>query len=106
LGKTFCLVMAEEKAKIVVADLLEEEASRTAQEIVARGGTATAMKVDVTSARETFMMAEETTKAFGRIDIFVNSAAMCVVRNALKVLRKSSDQLVTVFPCNDLAPPF
>jgi 3-oxoacyl-[acyl-carrier protein] reductase len=74
LGKAYCLRMAEEGAKVVVADILEPEAEATANEIKAKGGAAIAIKADVTSEAETQGMAEETVKEFGRIDILVNNA--------------------------------
>jgi NAD(P)-dependent dehydrogenase (short-subunit alcohol dehydrogenase family) len=76
LGKWFSLTMAEEGAKIVIADILEKEARETAQEIEAKRGSALFLKVDVTSEKGTRMMAEETIKKYGRIDILVNNAAM------------------------------
>ena len=76
LGKTFCLAMAEQGAKLVVADIKDKEAQQTATEIQAKGGSALSLKVDVTSEEDTLRMAEETLKQFGRIDILVNNAAM------------------------------
>jgi 3-oxoacyl-[acyl-carrier protein] reductase len=76
LGKIFCLAMAEEGAKIVSADILEKDSLQTAQEIKKKGGSAISLKVDVTSEKETAGMVEETIKAFGRIDILVNNAAL------------------------------
>lgn len=76
LGKTFCSALAEEEAKVVVADILEEGARQTSEAIMARGGTSFALRVDVTSEQDTLHMVEETVKAFGRIDILVNNAAM------------------------------
>jgi 3-oxoacyl-[acyl-carrier protein] reductase len=74
LGKVYCLRMAEEGAKVVVADILEREAEETVSEIKAKGGNAIAIKADVTSESSTQRMAEETVKKFGRIDILVNNA--------------------------------
>ena len=76
LGKIFCLAMAEEGAKIVSVDILEKDSLETAQEIKKKGGSAISLKVDVTSEKDTATMAEETIKAFGRIDILVNNAAL------------------------------
>jgi 3-oxoacyl-[acyl-carrier protein] reductase len=76
LGKIFCLAMAEEGAKIVSADILEKDSLQTAQEIKKKGGSAISLKVDVTSEKDTAAMAEEAIKAFGRIDILVNNAAL------------------------------
>jgi len=74
LGKTYCLRMAKEGAKIVVADILEKEAQAVVDEIKAAGGQAIAIKTDVTSEEATKRMAEETVKKFGSIDILVNNA--------------------------------
>jgi 3-oxoacyl-[acyl-carrier protein] reductase len=74
LGKAYCLRMAEEGAKVVVADILDQEAQETVSEIKAKGSTALAIKADVTSEADTQRMAEETVKKFGRIDILVNNA--------------------------------
>jgi NAD(P)-dependent dehydrogenase (short-subunit alcohol dehydrogenase family) len=76
LGKAFCLAMAEQGARLVIADILDKEAEQTAGEIQAKGGSAIALKVDVTSEEATLRMAEETIKQLGRIDVLVNNAAM------------------------------
>ncbi len=76
LGKAFCLRMAEERAKVVVADILDKEAQQTTEEIRTKGGSAIALTVNVTSVEDTLRMADETVKQFGRIDILVNNAAM------------------------------
>lgn len=76
LGKTFCSALAEEKAKVVVADILEEGAQQTTQEILSKGGTSMVLGVYITSEQDTLRMAEETVRRFGRIDILVNNAAM------------------------------
>jgi len=74
LGKAYCLRMAEEGARVVVSDILEEDAEAVAKEIKAKGGKAIAVKADVTSEAETKGMADKTVKEFGRIDILVNNA--------------------------------
>ena len=76
LGKVFSLAMAEQGAKLAVADILDKEAQKTAEEIWAKGGAAISLKADVTSEEDTLRMAGEAVKQFGRIDILVNNAAM------------------------------
>ena len=75
LGKVFCMALAEEGARIVVADILKDEARQTAEEIREKGGSSISMKVDVSSEEETSRMAEETIREYGGIDILVNNAA-------------------------------
>ena len=76
LGKTFCLALAEQGAKLVIADIKDEEAQQTASEIQGKGGKAISIKADVTSEEATLGMAKEALEQFGRIDILVNNAAM------------------------------
>jgi 3-oxoacyl-[acyl-carrier protein] reductase len=74
LGEAYCLRLAQEGARVAVADILEKEAGEVVKKIKAAGGQAIAVKVDVTSEEETKRMAEATVKVFGRIDILVNNA--------------------------------
>jgi len=77
LGRAFALKLAEEGARVMVVtrkDMANLE--KTVQQIKELGGKATLFQADV--ARETDMlnMAEATNKAFGRIDILINNAAI------------------------------
>jgi 3-oxoacyl-[acyl-carrier protein] reductase len=74
LGKAYCLRLAQEGARVVVVDIADKEAQDVVGEIKAAGGEAIALKTDVTSEAATQKMAEETVKAFGRIDALVNNA--------------------------------
>lgn len=76
LGKTYCEAMAEEGAKVVVADIDYEKAQATAKGIENKGGIAVAMKVDVSSQQSTLEMATQTAGRFNTIDILVNNAAI------------------------------
>ena len=77
LGRAFALKLAEESARVMVVtrkDMANLE--KTVQQIKDLGGEAALFQADV--ARETDMlnMAEATNKAFGRIDILINNAAI------------------------------
>ncbi len=74
LGKTFSIALAKEGAKIVATDLISLEDVGT--EIKALGGEMKALQADVTVEAETQKLAEDASKAFGRIDILVNCAAI------------------------------
>jgi len=74
LGKVYCLRMAEEGAKVVVADIDSQEAQETVNEIKVRGGIAIDIKADVTSEVDTLQMADKAVQEFRRIDILVNNA--------------------------------
>ena len=71
LGRAYCKALAGEGARIVVADVQGEAAAAVAKEV-----KGTAVKVDVTSEKETQAMAARALDAYGRIDILVNNAGM------------------------------
>ena len=74
IGKAIATRLAADGAAVVIADLARAEAM--AAELAAAGSRALGLKVDVSSESDTARMADETIKAFGRVDILVNNAAM------------------------------
>ncbi len=75
-GEHMAKAVAGEGARVVVADLLPQEAERVAGDINAAGGTAVAVEADVTDEAQVRAMFEETMDRFGRIDILVNNAGI------------------------------
>ncbi|RDK07855.1 SDR family oxidoreductase [Cupriavidus lacunae] len=73
LGSAIALALAAEGVKVVVADVNEEAASRTAATIAAKGGTALARTWDLAdlASIETHVAAIEA--QFGQVDILVNN---------------------------------
>jgi len=76
IGAAYARKLAEEGAAVVIADILDGE--NTAQDIKANGGKALALKIDVSKEEDTTRMAAEAVKAFGRIDVLVNNAAIFI----------------------------
>lgn len=76
IGAAYCRKLAEEGAAVVIADILDGEP--IAKEIRAAGGKALALTVDVSKEEDTNRMVAETVKAYGRIDILVNNAAIFI----------------------------
>jgi NAD(P)-dependent dehydrogenase (short-subunit alcohol dehydrogenase family) len=90
IGRAICLGFAGEGAKVVVASRTEVDTSSgteftryaagtihdTAGMIQAKGGTALAIKCDVTQADDIRHLVDETLARFGRIDILVNNAGI------------------------------
>jgi NAD(P)-dependent dehydrogenase (short-subunit alcohol dehydrogenase family) len=74
IGKAMAARLGADGANVVVADLAGFEVA--AAEIARAGSPALGLRIDVSSERDTARMAEETLKAYGRIDILVNCAAM------------------------------
>ena len=76
IGKAYSTALAQEGAKVVVADIQEAEAKKVAAEIKQSGGEAIAVAVDVTSEEKTQAMAQAALKAYGKIDVLVNNAGL------------------------------
>ncbi|HEY1236228.1 MAG TPA: 3-oxoacyl-ACP reductase family protein [Candidatus Binatia bacterium] len=76
IGAAYCRRLAQEGAAVVIADILDGEP--LAQELRSKGGRALSLRVDVSNEEDTNQMALETVKAFGRIDILVNNAAIFI----------------------------
>ncbi|MBG6120134.1 MULTISPECIES: SDR family NAD(P)-dependent oxidoreductase [unclassified Sphingobium] len=75
IGKATARLMADAGAKLVVADLDGEGADAVAQAIVAEGGEAIGVQVDVSDEAGVKAMAIAAVQAFGGIDVLVNNAA-------------------------------
>lgn len=67
---------ASEGAKVVVADLLEQEAQETLGAIEAGGGEAFFVKTNVTVEDDCRQLAERAVERFGRVDVLVTCAGI------------------------------
>src|SRR5215471_20160305 len=76
MGEAEARLFAAEGAKVVVADILENEAQRVAADIRASGREAMAAKIDVTSEPEWRALIAKVVAAHGRLDILVNNAGI------------------------------
>src|SRR4051812_5562913 len=76
IGQAYAEALAREGAAVVVADINAEGAERVAKQIVADGGTAISVPVDVSDIDSAKAMADRTLAEFGGIDYLVNNAAI------------------------------
>ena len=75
IGKAIALRLARDGASIVIADL--QKYDRAAAEIAKATASRTlGLQIDVSSEADANLMAGEAMKAFGRLDILVNNAAI------------------------------
>jgi 3-oxoacyl-[acyl-carrier protein] reductase len=74
LGREYCRRLAREGAVVVAQDL--RDPSGTVAEVKAAGGKAIGVAGDIAKMADCSAMAEAALKAFGRIDVLVNNAAL------------------------------
>ena len=76
IGKYYASGMAKEGASVAVADIAFDAANSVASDIKSKGGEALPFFVDVSDESTVKKMTEDVVRAFGRIDILVNNAAL------------------------------
>jgi 3-oxoacyl-[acyl-carrier protein] reductase len=76
LGRAYAEALAGEGASVVIAEINEGNAKDTAEAITAAGGTALAIRTDVTDPDSCAAMAQAAVDQFGTVDILVNNAAI------------------------------
>ena len=68
--------LADEGARVICVDLVEDNASQCARWIVERGGAALAVRCDVTDEAQVDAMVARAREAYGGVDILVNNAGV------------------------------
>ncbi|MEZ5149580.1 SDR family oxidoreductase [Rhodococcus zopfii] len=76
IGEAYARALAAEGANVVVADLNADAGRQVAKQIVADGGSAVFIPVDVADPDSATELAAETVEMFGGIDHLVNNAAI------------------------------
>lgn len=101
IGEATARLFASRGWAVVLAARSEEKIKRIAAEIEAAGGTALAVRTDVTEWSEVDALAEKTIERFGRIDALVNNAGRGSFGTVASV---DLDELEGIFRLNVLAP--
>ena len=76
IGRGICLVLAEQGANVVVADMNLQGAESVAADVAGKGRQAIAIGVDVTEKASVGTMVAQVMDRFGKIDILVNDAGV------------------------------
>ncbi len=76
IGRMAATIFAHEGARVVVADVVADQAESTAVEIVAAGGAATAFTVDVSDEAQVRAMVRSAVDTYGGLDVLFNNAGI------------------------------
>jgi len=96
IGRATALELARLGADIVIADLDQAGAKRTAEEVAALGRRSLATATDVTSRADLRAMVDRTKAEFGRIDILVNNAGIYRAAATLDVTEEHWDAIMNI----------
>lgn len=102
IGAAICSAYAKEGARIVVADIDQVAADQVAQSIQDAGGTATPVKLDVTSQGSAEQMAAMVLEQYGQIDVLVNNAGARIIKGLMQHSLEDWDKMLRV----NLTGPF
>jgi NAD(P)-dependent dehydrogenase (short-subunit alcohol dehydrogenase family) len=98
LGQAILQRFADEGANCVVSDLvIDEEAEAVAGELRERGARVEAIACDVSRAEQCAALVEQSVRAFGSVDIFVNNAGIgFMMKPLLEVEPRNWDLVIAV----------
>jgi len=96
IGRASARRFAEEGARVVVADIDLEAATRTAEEISAQSPDSVPEQVDVTDEAKTVALADRVVRRFGRIDVLFNNAGIAGVGDVIETEPELFDRVMRV----------
>jgi len=76
IGKYYAERLAEEGAKVIIAEYNETTGKSVAEKISSRGFDALFVKTDVSNGDSTQAMAKAVVEQYGRVDVLINNAAI------------------------------
>jgi len=74
IGRAIALELAGQGANVVVTSRSEDQIRETAEEIESAGGSALAVRADVTCPEQVQAVVEQALERFGQVDVLVNNA--------------------------------
>ncbi|MDP6449337.1 MAG: glucose 1-dehydrogenase [Lentisphaeria bacterium] len=96
IGEGIAKRLASEGAKVAIVDLDLPAAKKVAAAIDKAGGSAIAIKCDVADRKSVREMIRATVKAFGRLDVIFNNAAVAEIRPFMEVRERDWNKIMHV----------
>ncbi|MBT3272532.1 MAG: 3-oxoacyl-ACP reductase FabG [Spirochaetales bacterium] len=94
IGKAIAHAFAKEGAKIVIADLDEESAEKTVDEVKSFGSEAIAVKADVGFSKDVANVVNKTIEVYGGINILVNNAGIILQAPVVDTREEDWDKIL------------
>jgi NAD(P)-dependent dehydrogenase (short-subunit alcohol dehydrogenase family) len=83
IGKATAIAFAKNGAKVVVADINQQDGEAVVNEITQAGGTAIFVPCDVTNDQQVMSLVDATLEAYGKLDIAFNNAGIEIEQSKL-----------------------
>lgn len=96
IGRATALLFAEEGASVIVADVAEEAAQETVNQIVQNGGEAMMIRCNATVASDCERVVNTITDKYSRVDVLVNNAGITRRANVVTTTEQEWDQVMAV----------
>jgi 2-hydroxycyclohexanecarboxyl-CoA dehydrogenase len=96
IGRAIAMRLAEEGAKVAIADINDTQAELTAGEIRTAGAQALAVKLDVTSLQSAAAAVASVEQQLGAIDILVNNAGWDIVEPFVENSVETWDRVIAI----------
>jgi 3alpha(or 20beta)-hydroxysteroid dehydrogenase len=93
MGAATCRLFVAEGARVVIADVLEEQGEALARQL---GDAERFMRLDVADEANWTRVAQATTEQFGRIDVLVNNAAVLVFGGITELSTRDFERAVSI----------
>ena len=111
IGEGIARVFSREGAFVVVADILEVDGKKTADELRAQEGNAVFVKTDVSESKSVQNMIQTTITKFGKLDILVNNAGYHISKNIEETSEEEWELIIntnlrSTFLCSKYAIPY
>ncbi len=96
IGAACVHALVQEGARVVVSDIQEDAAHALAQDIVAQGGQAVALRADVSVKAEAEALVRHAVDQWGRVDLLVNNAGIVHSADFLDLAEEDFDRVLRV----------
>lgn len=97
IGRSCCLLLAREGAKVAVTDINDGEGQAVVDEIRRSGGTAKYWRLDASSEESVRGVFAEVVAEFGSLDVLVNNAGIAGVNKPThEISRQEWDRVISV----------
>lgn len=96
MGRAHALALAGAGAKVVVADISQEDCEKVVKEIEKNRGEAMAVKCDVSKKSEVENLVKSAVDKWGKIDILINNAGICQFKPFLDLTEEDWDRTIDI----------